>query len=83
MQLCFMYLLKPKTITTEGRKMKEKKSTNDHVIMINNAAARTKGNYFDVDKERYYYIYPAPPKPKKDNSLGVITNFKSLISSIW
>jgi len=32
------------------------------IITIKNAAANTKGDYNDRNKERYYYIYPAPPK---------------------
>ncbi|GBL12493.1 hypothetical protein MSj_04010 [Microcystis aeruginosa Sj] len=32
------------------------------IVTIKNAAASTKGDYFDREKERYYYIYPAPPK---------------------
>lgn|GEM_PF-2556461 len=63
--------------------MKETRSSIEHVVTINNAAARTKGNYNDVDKERYYYIYPAPPKPNKGNAYGIMNNLKSLIRSIW
>lgn len=59
--------------------MKEKRSNIGNVVTINNAAARTKGNYSDVDKERYYYIYPAPPKPNKGNGIGIMNNLKSLI----
>ena len=30
------------------------------VNKINGAAARTKGNYMDHPKEKYYWIYPKP-----------------------
>jgi hypothetical protein len=30
------------------------------LIKINGAAARTKGNYMDHPKEKYYWIYPKP-----------------------
>jgi hypothetical protein len=42
--------------------MKPKKETRNHVVKIKGAAAKTKGNYNDVSKEQYYYIYPAPPR---------------------
>lgn len=44
--------------------MKTLKSNRNPVIKINDAAAKTKGQYNDVNKEQYYYIYPAPPKPR-------------------
>jgi hypothetical protein len=37
-------------------------NTTKQIITINKAAANTKGDHMDREKERYYYIYPAPPK---------------------
>jgi len=41
---------------------RNKKSNRNHVVTINDAAAKTQGNYSDRNKERYYYIYPNPER---------------------
>jgi len=46
-------------------KMKKSTLNINHVLTIDKASSRTKGQYNDVSKERYYYIYPAPPKPER------------------
>jgi hypothetical protein len=32
------------------------------IVTIKNAAASTKGDYMDRVKERYYWVYPKPPR---------------------